>query len=181
MPLYRRLYDSKQTCSGFLLLLFRRFAGNRSRERKIEMASVRPYTRKLFYKINEVAEIVGVEAYVLRYWETKFPMLKPERYGNDERRYRTKDIDLLLRIRTLLYDEKFTIAGAVERIKKDPSGALDGEFQDRTAAEAAEIVEIPTPEDAQLSLFGAESSEAIESLRRQLREIRSELQAICNG
>ncbi|CAN5406775.1 hypothetical protein BH09SUM1_BH09SUM1_30860 [soil metagenome] len=93
------------------------------------MALANPIPRKLFYKINEVAEIAGVEAYVLRYWETKFPMLKPERYGNEERRFRIKDVELILRIKGLLYDQKFTIAGAVERIKKDPSGAIVAEFE----------------------------------------------------
>ena len=92
------------------------------------MSAAPELPRKLFYKIHEVAEIVGVEAYVLRYWETKFPMLKPERYGNDERRYRRKDVELLLRIRQLLYTEKFTIAGALERVRKGPSTAQEAEF-----------------------------------------------------
>lgn len=77
------------------------------------------YPKKLFYRIQEVADIVGVEPYVLRYWETKFPMLKPEKDGNDQRRYRQKDIELLLRIRALLYEEKYTIAGAVERLQTE--------------------------------------------------------------
>lgn len=79
------------------------------------LASV--YPRKLFYRIQEVADIVGVEPYVLRYWETKFPMLQPEKDAADQRRYRQREIDLLLRIRDLLYAEKYTIAGAVERLR----------------------------------------------------------------
>lgn len=74
---------------------------------------------KLFYKIQEVSEIVGVEPYVLRYWETKFPMVAPEKDGSDQRRYRQRDIEILLRVRSLLYDDKYTIAGAVERLKEE--------------------------------------------------------------
>ncbi|MBI5154426.1 MerR family transcriptional regulator, partial [Candidatus Poribacteria bacterium] len=80
------------------------------------------YPKKLFYRIQEVANIVGVEAYVLRYWETKFPMLKPEKDGSDQRRYRQKDIEVLLRIRQLLHVEKYTIAGAVEKLREERSG-----------------------------------------------------------
>jgi len=87
-------------------------------------ATRKDYPKKLFYKIQEVANIVGVEPYVLRYWETKFPMLSPDKDGADQRRYRQKDIDLLLRIRSLLYDEKYTIAGAVARLKDEKSGKL---------------------------------------------------------
>ncbi|MCC5874829.1 MAG: MerR family transcriptional regulator [Candidatus Sumerlaeia bacterium] len=77
------------------------------------------FPRKLFYRIQEASAIVGVEAYVLRYWETRFPQLKPERFGNDQRRYRQADIELLLYIRDLLYDEKYTIEGAIERLQRD--------------------------------------------------------------
>lgn len=82
--------------------------------------SERPaFPRKLFYRIQEASDIVGVEPYVLRYWETRFPQLKPERFGNDQRRYRQTDIELLLYIRDLLYDEKYTIEGAIERLQRD--------------------------------------------------------------
>lgn len=82
-------------------------------------ARVPSYPKKLFYRIQEVADIVGVETYVLRYWESKFPMVAPEKDGNDVRRYREEDIKILLRIRALLYDERYTIAGAVERMKEE--------------------------------------------------------------
>lgn len=85
------------------------------------------YPRKLFYRINEAASIIGVEPYVLRYWETRFPMLKPERFGNDQRRYRQEDIELLLVIRELLYVEKFTIDGAIERLKRERAAEAAGD------------------------------------------------------
>lgn len=80
------------------------------------------FPKKLFYKINEVASITGVEAYVLRYWEGKFPMLAPEKDENDQRRYRQKDIEMLFYIKKLLYEDKYTIAGAVEVLKQEKPG-----------------------------------------------------------
>ncbi len=67
---------------------------------------------KLYYKIGEVCRIVGVEAYVLRYWEREFAALSPPKSRAGQRTYRPKDIDLLLQIRQLLYEQGYTIAGA---------------------------------------------------------------------
>src|SRR6185436_16983627 len=67
---------------------------------------------KLYFKIGEVSELLGVEAYVLRYWETEFPVLSPKKSGTGHRLYRRKDVELLLRIKHLLYDKRFTIEGA---------------------------------------------------------------------
>ncbi|MCX7019208.1 MAG: MerR family transcriptional regulator [bacterium] len=72
---------------------------------------------KLFYKINEVSTLTQVKPYVLRYWETEFPMLTPEKDEHDQRRYRKGDIEIILQIKRLLYDEKFTIAGARKQLK----------------------------------------------------------------
>ena len=72
--------------------------------------------KKLYYKIREVCEIVGVEAHVLRFWESEFPALSPPKSKTGQRTYRPKDIELLLRIKKLLYEEGFTIAGARKRL-----------------------------------------------------------------
>ena len=71
---------------------------------------------KLYFKIGEAAEIVGVETHVLRYWESEFSQIQPTRAGSKQRLYRRQDIDLLLEIKRLLYDEKFTISGARKHI-----------------------------------------------------------------
>lgn len=76
---------------------------------------------KLFYRINEVSTITQVKPYVLRYWETEFPMLSPEKDENDQRRYRKADIELVLEIKHLLYTEKFTIAGARKQLRQGKS------------------------------------------------------------
>jgi DNA-binding transcriptional MerR regulator len=79
---------------------------------------------KLFFKIGEVCEIVGVQAHVLRYWETEFPMLQPQKNRAGQRTYRRKDVEMALRIRELLYDEGFTIAGAKRKLLTDGRGGL---------------------------------------------------------
>ena len=64
------------------------------------------------YRIGEVSRMMGVKAFVLRYWETEFPMLEPEKGPNGRRSYRQEDVELIRKIKRLLYDEGFTIAGA---------------------------------------------------------------------
>jgi DNA-binding transcriptional MerR regulator len=67
---------------------------------------------KLFFRIGEVSELVGVEAYVLRYWESEFSALSPKKSSSGQRMFRRKDVELLFSIKHLLYDRKFTIEGA---------------------------------------------------------------------
>ena len=73
---------------------------------------------KLFFKISEVCEIVGVEPYVLRFWETEFPSYAPEKSKAGHRVYKRKDVENVLRIKELLYDRGFTIAGARKQLNK---------------------------------------------------------------
>ena len=75
-------------------------------------------TDKLYFKIGEVAEIVDVAAHVLRYWESEFSLIKPQKSRSQQRVYRRKDVENLLRIKHLLYDRKFTIAGARQELRK---------------------------------------------------------------
>src|SRR5215472_5211850 len=74
---------------------------------------------KLYFKIGEVSELLGVEPYVLRYWETEFPILSPKKSGTGHRLYRRKDVELLLRIKHLLYERKFTIEGARQSLQAE--------------------------------------------------------------
>ena len=76
------------------------------------MSSVRPEVKKLYYSISEVSKLTKLKAYVLRYWETEFTQLKPSKNRAGNRTYRQKDIDLILKIKNLLYQEKYTIEGA---------------------------------------------------------------------
>jgi DNA-binding transcriptional MerR regulator len=74
---------------------------------------------KLYFKIGEVSELLGVEPYVLRYWETEFSILSPKKSGTGHRLYRRKDVELLLRIKHLLYEKRFTIEGARQTLQAE--------------------------------------------------------------
>jgi len=113
---------------------------------------------KLYYKIGEVSEIVGVEAYVLRYWETEFPALRPRKSKGRHRIYRPADIEILLRIKRLLYQEGFTIAGARKRLSAGRAGPAAGKRAKQPEASHA-------PEGP------AEKSENISRVRRELESI----------
>lgn len=72
---------------------------------------------KLYFKIGDVAKILGVEAYVLRYWETEFPEIRPSKSRTGQRLYRKTDVEKILHIKDLLYGQKFTIDGARRRLR----------------------------------------------------------------
>lgn len=138
------------------------------------------YPKKLFYRIQEVSEIVGVEPYVLRYWETRFPEAAPEKDEGDQRRYRTEHIERLLRIRALLYDEKYTIAGAAERLSEElakggmkgrkPTAGPEGNAGDGDAGGVPrELPKGPTREQI------LELKRELGMIRRELEEWRDEL------
>jgi DNA-binding transcriptional MerR regulator len=74
---------------------------------------------KMFYQIRDVADLEDIKPHVLRYWETEFPQLRPEKGSTGQRIYREKDLKLIRRIKTLLYDQKFTIAGAKRQLSKE--------------------------------------------------------------
>ena len=75
-------------------------------------------SERLYYRIGEVSRITGLKAHVLRYWESEFKVIKPFKSGSLQRLYRRKDLDLILRIKKLLYEEGFTIAGAKRKIRE---------------------------------------------------------------
>src|SRR5215469_7068409 len=78
---------------------------------------------KLYFRIGEVARLCRLPAYVLRFWETEFPQLKPVKSGTGQRMYRQRDVETVLRIKKLLYDEGFTIAGARQQLKDEAKPA----------------------------------------------------------
>jgi DNA-binding transcriptional MerR regulator len=82
-----------------------------------------PIPDKLFFRIGEVSQLVGVEPYVLRYWESEFPGLSPKKSNTGQRMFRRKDVEMLLNIKQLLYDKKFTIEGARKALKSPEAPA----------------------------------------------------------
>src|SRR5918912_3310539 len=88
----------------------------------MQPAKVISIPEKLFFKIGEVCELVDVQPHVLRYWESEFPMLAPQKNKAGQRVYRRKDVEMVVRIRDLLYEEKFTIAGAKKKLMDEIRG-----------------------------------------------------------
>ena len=78
---------------------------------------------KLFFRIGEVSELTSTEPYVLRYWETEFPMLAPEKSPSGQRLYRRKDIEMVFEIKRLLHEQGFTIEGARRQLSKGSDSA----------------------------------------------------------
>jgi len=110
------------------------------------MESASRIPEKLFFRIGEVCDLIKVQPHVLRYWETEFPMLAPQKNRAGQRVYRRKDVEMVLRIRDLLYEEKFTIAGAKKRLLEDMRG---GSVRAKIAEEiAAEKTSEPQPASA---------------------------------
>ena len=89
---------------------------------------------KLYFKIGEVAKLVGVKPYVLRYWETEFSILRPGKTRARHRLYRRKDVEVLLEIRRLLYTERYTIEGAKRRLRELGTASPDAADGVMTAA-----------------------------------------------
>ena len=73
---------------------------------------------KRYFRIGEASKIIGVEPYVLRYWEKEFPQIRPKRADSNQRTYERKDLELILEIKRLLYEERMTIEGAKKRLRQ---------------------------------------------------------------
>ena len=117
---------------------------------------------KLFFKIGEVCEITDTQPYVLRYWESEFPALAPAKNSSGQRIYRRRDIETVLRIKQLLYEEGFTIAGAKKRLESEMQGRVD----------------TPTPTPAGNGGSEARAGEGAAAGRDALKEVREGLREI---
>src|SRR5689334_12497949 len=121
---------------------------------------------KLFFKIGEVCEITDTQPYVLRYWESEFPALAPAKNSSGQRIYRRRDIETVLRIKQLLYEEGFTMAGAKKRLEVELQGRLDTPSSARTpdgGDEAAVIPAAPAQDEKTVVV--------LREVREQLRDI----------
>jgi DNA-binding transcriptional MerR regulator len=124
---------------------------------------------KLFFKIGEVCEITDTQPYVLRYWESEFPALAPAKNSSGQRIYRRRDIETVLRIKQLLYEEGFTIAGAKKRLESEMQGRVDTPLPPGTQLPAG------TPPASGSS---GESAEGATTGRDALKEVREGLREI---
>lgn len=145
---------------------------------------------KIYFKIGEVCELVGVQAHVLRYWETEFPMLSPQKNRSGQRSYRRRDVEISFRIKQLLYDEMFTIAGAKKKLQaemREPTKLKVVHPEPHVANDHEAAEEMPGLFDEDLVIdesetahprgqsLTAERREALKSLAAQLLELREML------
>jgi len=119
------------------------------------MATVIP--DKLYFKIGEVCKITGVEPYILRYWESEFKLVKPYRTKSNQRLYRKKDVESILKIKKMLYEDKFTIAGAKLKLK------------DSTTQEKEKEKQLP------LGFVPHKYMEVLKEIKEEIRQIRDSL------
>lgn len=104
-----------------------------------------PIPEKLYFKIGEVAQLVGVETHVLRYWEREVPTIRPGKSVSNQRRYRRKDVEIFREIRRLLHTDRYTLAGARRQLSM-PDGLPPPSVIAPSAAPAARDVEVELPE-----------------------------------
>ena len=99
---------------------------------------------KRYFRIGEASRIVGVEPYVLRYWESEFPQVRPERADSNQRTYQRKDLENLLTVKKLLYEEKMTIEGARRRLRQEKGNriSVDTSVLDEIKTELSEILKM---------------------------------------
>ncbi len=94
---------------------------------------------KLYYRIGEVADIVGVEPHVLRYWETEFRTIRPQKSRKGQRIYSRRDVDKLVRVKDLLYNQGFTIAGARKQLREKRAAQEASPASDPAVAQSAHL------------------------------------------
>ena len=121
-----------------------------------------PLPVKLYYRIGEVSEIVGVEPHVLRYWETEFRSIRPQKSRKGQRIYSRRDVDKLLKVKELLYSHGFTIAGARKRLREG------GAEPEQAVPAAAVATEVKRP--------GAQLRAALGEIRRDIVTLLAELE-----
>ncbi|HKO95352.1 MAG TPA: MerR family transcriptional regulator [Pyrinomonadaceae bacterium] len=135
---------------------------------------------KLFFKIGEVCELAGVQAHVLRYWESEFPMLAPQKNRAGQRVYRKRDVEIALRIKELLYEDQYTIAGAKKRLANDLRAG--GKFRvvssdDPRSEDNDAVSSQPLSEAASSTLSKATAAKTAED-RQAIRQVAAELREL---
>lgn len=138
---------------------------------------------KLFFRIGEVGRITGVKPYVLRYWESVFPRIRPQKTRSGQRLYRRKDVETVLLVKKLLWDQRFTIEGARKRLREvqGPDGAeeeLRGKRTDKRAAELESTVRAAEERASAAELKAKEATERARALEKVVAEARKELTAL---
>lgn len=132
---------------------------------------------KLYFRIGEVARLCGVPAYVLRFWETEFPQLKPNKGGTGQRLYRKRDVEMALRIKSLLYDQGYTIPGARQVFATEPKAK---ESPDAAPQLVAAPPALPQPTEAPPALDVGAAIRQDAQHRDQFSTLRAELRSLAD-
>lgn len=156
------------TLQIFISQIFPCFPSNRS----VECSGMKALD-KLYYSIREVSDITGIEAYTLRYWEKEFPKLKPKKSRTGQRNYIQKDIVIVEAIKTLLYEQKFTIKGAREKLKKP----LASQPSTEKASVSSQKVS-STPASSSFSGDLADLKKDIRSIKEKIKSLLKEEETI---
>lgn len=136
---------------------------------------------KLYFRIGEVADLLAIKPYVLRYWETEFPDIKPSKSKSGQRLYKRRDVDLLMKIKDLLYQERFTINGARKRLRelireqRGSDGPMPEEF--KPVPSPLKLAPAPTSTPTPPPVAMASRSPSLDS-RKILLKIRKDLQSV---
>ena len=148
---------------------------------------------KIYFKIGEVCDLVGVQAHVLRYWETEFPTLSPQKNKSGQRSYRRRDVEIALRIKQLLYNEMFTIAGARKKLQSEHRDGSKPKATPKPAPESSSFSQVEAPtlfdtgfdddrstgnpvnEDGPTVSYTGEQRDALKTLATHLLELRDML------
>ena len=140
---------------------------------------------KLFFKIGEVCELAGVQAHVLRYWESEFPMLAPQKNRAGQRVYRKRDVEMALRIKELLYEDQYTIAGAKKRLTNELRGGgklkVVGEEDGPAESAPAEVFPEAASFTHTVAPRTAEERQGLKQLASELRELLALLEQETKG
>ena len=144
--------------------------------------------KKLYYKIGEACKRLDIQPYVLRYWETEFPMLKPDKSSSGQRVYSERDLATIRRIKELLYDEGYTIAGAKKKLDGEDLSKLDppeaAPAAKKAAAKKTPAKKAPAKKKAQAEKTGGDGGTAEEAaqlrkgVEKAVREARSILELL---
>lgn len=132
---------------------------------------------KLYFKIGEVAELTGVKPHVLRYWEAEVSSIRPTKNRHQQRLYRQRDIELILRLKDLLYSQGYTIAGARKLLRRKPVAILAEPVAVSQPTPQPEAAPMPITEDGQMALpLGSGiDRRLLEEMRRDLARLRDSL------
>lgn len=126
---------------------------------------------KLYFKIGEVTKITGIKQHVLRYWESEFPFIRPQKNQSNQRLYRRRDVEAVLAIKHLLYDKKFTIDGARKQLRDEGIDAALPPPDPEKVAEQARNKALEEMSDA----MAKERARIIKSYTKQLVDLRQEV------